>query len=46
MLFTPIATGATAAGVDFATNSQWLGNASLNTTMTHARADLDLKRQA
>jgi hypothetical protein len=26
--------------------SQWLGHASLNTTMTYARADLDLKRQA
>jgi len=34
------------AGVDFATISQWLGHASLNTTMTYARADLDLKRQA
>lgn len=34
------------AGVDFATISQWLGHASLNTTMRYARADLDLKRQA
>jgi site-specific recombinase XerD len=34
------------AGVDFATISQWLGHASLTTTMTYARADLDLKRQA
>lgn len=34
------------AGVDFATISQWLGHASLNTTMTYARADLDVKRQA
>ena len=34
------------AGVDFATISQWLGHASLNTTMQYARADLDLKRQA
>lgn len=34
------------AGVDFATISQWLGHASLNTTMTYARADLDLKRKA
>jgi len=34
------------AGVDFATISQWLGHASLNTTMVYARADLDLKRQA
>jgi integrase len=34
------------AGVDFATISQWLGHATLNTTMTSARADLDLKRQA
>jgi integrase/recombinase XerD len=34
------------AGVDFATISQWLGHSSLNTTMTYARADLDLKRQA
>lgn len=34
------------AGVDFATISQWLGHASLNTTMVYAQADLDLKRQA
>lgn len=34
------------AGVDFATISQWLGHASINTTMRYARADLDLKRQA
>jgi site-specific recombinase XerD len=34
------------AGVDFATISQWLGHAALNTTMKYARADLDLKRQA
>jgi integrase/recombinase XerD len=34
------------AGVDFATISQWLGHASLNTTMVYARADLDMKRQA
>jgi integrase/recombinase XerD len=34
------------AGVDFATISQWLGHASLSTTMRYARSDLDLKRQA
>jgi len=34
------------AGVDFATISQWLGHASLNTTMRYARADLELKRKA
>lgn len=34
------------AGVDFATISNWLGHASLNTTMRYARADIDLKRQA
>ena len=34
------------AGVDFASISQWLGHASLNTTMVYARSDLDLKRQA
>jgi len=34
------------AGVDFATISQWLGHATLNTTMVYARADLDIKRQA
>lgn len=34
------------AGVDFATISQWLGHANLNTTMRYAQADMDLKRQA
>jgi len=34
------------AGVDFATISQWMGHASLNTTMNYARADIDLKRKA
>lgn len=34
------------SGVDFATISQRLGHASLNTTMVYAQADLDLKRQA
>src|SRR6202043_2453500 len=34
------------AGIDFATISQWLGHAGLNTTMRYARADIDLKRQA
>lgn len=34
------------AGVDFATISQWLGHASLNTTMKYARADMDMKRLA
>jgi site-specific recombinase XerD len=34
------------SGVEFATISQWLGHASLTTTMRYARADLDLKRQA
>jgi site-specific recombinase XerD len=34
------------SGVDFATISQWLGHASLNTTMRYARADIDVKRQA
>ncbi len=34
------------SGVDFATISQWLGHASLTTTMRYARADIDLKRQA
>jgi site-specific recombinase XerD len=34
------------SGVDFATISQWLGHASLNTTMRYARVDIDLKRQA
>jgi len=34
------------SGVDFATISQWLGHSALNTTMTYAKADIDLKRQA
>lgn len=34
------------AGVDFASISQWLGHANLNTTMIYARTDIDLKRQA
>jgi site-specific recombinase XerD len=34
------------AGIDFATISQWLGHANLNTTMRYARADIELKRQA
>ncbi len=34
------------AGVDFATISQWLGHAHINTTMRYAKADMDLKRQA
>jgi site-specific recombinase XerD len=34
------------AGVDFATIGQWLGHATLNTTMRYAKADMDLKRQA
>ena len=34
------------ADVDFATISQWLGHASVNTTMRYARADVDLKRAA
>jgi hypothetical protein len=34
------------AYVDFATMSQWLGHANLNTTMRYARADNELKRQA
>jgi integrase/recombinase XerD len=34
------------AGVDFATISQWLGHANINTTMRYAKADMDLKRQA
>jgi hypothetical protein len=32
--------------VDVATISQWLGHATLNTTIRYARADMDLKRQA
>jgi hypothetical protein len=32
--------------VDFATISQWLGHASLNTKMRYARSGLDLKHQA
>jgi site-specific recombinase XerD len=34
------------SGVDFPTISQWLGHASLDTTMRYARADIDMKRQA
>jgi integrase/recombinase XerD len=34
------------SGVDVATISQWLGHATLNTTIRYARADMDLKRQA
>lgn len=34
------------SGVDFASISQWLGHASLNTTMNYARIDIDIKRQA
>jgi integrase/recombinase XerD len=34
------------AGVDIATVSQWLGHSGLNVTMRHARADIDMKRQA
>jgi len=34
------------SGIEFATISQWLGHASVTTTMRYARADLDLKRQA
>ena len=34
------------AGVDFSTISQWLGHASLDTTMRYAKADIDMKRQA
>lgn len=34
------------AGVDLVTISQWLGHASVNTTMRYARADVDLKRAA
>jgi site-specific recombinase XerD len=31
------------SGVDFATISQWLGHAGLDTTMRYARADLERK---
>jgi site-specific recombinase XerD len=34
------------AGIDFATISQLLGHAQVDTTMRYARADIDLKRQA
>ena len=34
------------SGVEFATVSQYLGHATLSTTMGYARADLDTKRQA
>jgi site-specific recombinase XerD len=34
------------SGVDFATISQWLGHASLDTTMRYSKADIDMKRQA
>lgn len=34
------------AGVDFVTVSQWLGHASLNSTMEYAHTDIDTKRQA
>jgi len=34
------------SGIDYATISDWLGHATLNTTMAYARADIDLKRQA
>lgn len=34
------------AVVDYKTISDWLGHASLTTTMRYARSDLDLKRQA
>lgn len=34
------------AGVDFVTISQWLGHASLTTTMRYARSDVDIKCQA
>ncbi len=38
--------GVLKAGIDFATISQWLGHANINTTMRYAKADMDLKRQA
>ena len=34
------------SGVEFATISQIMGHAQVNTTMRYARADIDLKRQA
>jgi integrase/recombinase XerD len=34
------------AGIDFATIAQWLGHASLNTTMRYARSGIDLRRAA
>ncbi len=34
------------SGVDFPTISQWLGHASLDTTMRYSKADIDMKRQA
>jgi site-specific recombinase XerD len=34
------------AGVDITTISQWLGHASVTTTMRYATLDLDLKREA
>lgn len=34
------------AGVDLVTISQWLGHASLNTTMRYATVDLEMKRAA
>ncbi|MEM5453003.1 tyrosine-type recombinase/integrase [Paraburkholderia guartelaensis] len=34
------------SGVDFPTISQWLGHASLDTTMRYAQSDIDMKRQA
>lgn len=33
-------------GVEFATISQWLGHASVTTTMRYARAEMEVKRQA
>ena len=34
------------AGVDIVTISQWLGHASVSTTLRYATVDLDMKRQA
>jgi integrase/recombinase XerD len=34
------------SGVDFPTISQWLGHASLDTTMRYAKSDINMKRQA